>query len=273
MTAGPARHAWQAVAAILLMLATACGGDNSAPEPPAAGTWHLVFHDDFNGSKLDTERWVTCYDWNKGGCTNRGNNEAQWYLPGQVSVGGGALSLNAERRSTRGSDGRTYPWTSGMISTGRDHWDGRPRRTFTYGYFEAAIRIPPEGGMFPAFWMMPASRYTPPELDIMEFIGTTQRAFMYVHWRDREGAEQRARGTYGPVDFPAGYHVFGLLWEADELTWYVDGIKRFRVTEADRIPHVAMEVLVNLAVGVPGPPPPSVDSARMRVDWVRVWQH
>lgn len=87
MTAGPARHAWQAVAAILLMLATACGGDNSAPEPPAAGTWHLVFHDDFNGSKLDTERWVTCYDWNKGGCTNRGNNEAQWYLPGQVSVG------------------------------------------------------------------------------------------------------------------------------------------------------------------------------------------
>lgn len=120
--------------------------------------------------------------------------------------------------------------------------------------------------MFPAFWMMPASRYTPPELDIMEFIATTQRVFMYVHWRDREGAEQRVRGTYGPVDFPAGYHVFGLLWEADELTWYVDGIKRLRVTEAARIPHVAMEVLVNLAVGVPGPPPPR--SIRRGCEWI-----
>ncbi|NUK05614.1 glycoside hydrolase family 16 protein [Streptomyces lunaelactis] len=273
MTAGPAARVWQAVAACLLMLATACATDATAASPPAAGTWRLVFNDDFNGSKLDTDRWATCYDWNRDGCTNSGNDELQWYLPDQVSVGGGHLTLGAERRSTKASDGRTYPWTSGMISTGRDHWDGRPRRTFTYGYFEAAIRIPPEAGMFPAFWMMPASRYTPPELDIMEFFETTQQLHMYVHWRDREGVQQREGGTYGPADFPAGYHVFGLLWEPDGLTWYVDDVKRFRVTDPARIPNVPMEVLINLAVGVPDPPPPSVDSARMRVDWVRVWQH
>ncbi|MEU4498702.1 glycoside hydrolase family 16 protein [Streptomyces sp. NPDC023998] len=267
-----AGRAWRAVAAGLLMLTAACGSDSTSPRPPAAGSWRLVFHDDFNGSKLDTDRWVTCYDWNKGGCTNSGNDELEWYLPSQVSVGEGALTLSAERRSTRGSDGKTYPWTSGMISTGRDHWDGRPRRIFTYGYFEAAIRIPAEAGMFPAFWMMPASRRTPPELDIMEFLGNTDETNMYVHWVNRAG-EQRERGTYGPVNFPDGYHVFGLLWERDELTWYVDGVKRFRVTAADRIPHVPMEVLLNLAVGVPKPPPPSVVSARMHVDWVRVWQH
>lgn len=233
MTAGPAARAWLAVAAVLLLLVvvTACGSDTAAPSPRVSGSWRLVFQDDFNGSKLDADRWVTCYDWNKRGCTNTGNDEAQWYLPEQVSVGGGALTLSAERRSTRGSDGRNYPWTSGMISTGRDHWYGSPRRTFTYGYFEAAIRIPPEGGMFPAFWLMPASRYTPPEVDIMEFFETTEKVRMYVHWRDRAGVNHRESATYGPVDFPARYHVFGLLWERDELTWYVDDVARFRVTD------------------------------------------
>ncbi|WP_328766889.1 glycoside hydrolase family 16 protein [Streptomyces sp. NBC_00286] len=265
------RRLRQALAAMVLLLAVACGGEQGLAAPPVSGNWKLAFHDEFDGSELDTDKWATCYDWNRKGCTNSGNDEEQWYLPGQVSVGRGALTLSAERRTTRGSDGRTYPWKSGMISTGRDHWDARPRSTFTYGYFEAAIRIPPQAGMFPAFWMMPASRFTPPELDIMEFLGDTQRVFMYAHWRGPDG-DSRARGSYGPVAFPAKYHVFALLWTPDELSWYVDGVRRFRVTEPERIPHVPMEVLVNLAVGVPKSPPRSVDSAEMKVDWVRVWQ-
>jgi beta-glucanase (GH16 family) len=263
----------RALAAVALVLAAACGGgDVTAPKPLAESGWKLVFHDEFDGTDLDTGRWATCYDWNRDGCTNSGNDEEEWYLPGQVSVKDGALTLTAVRRSTPGSDDRTYPWASGMISTGRDHWDARPRRTFTYGYFEAAIRIPPQPGMFPAFWMMPASRFTPPELDIMEFLGTTRQVSMFAHWRERDGDRRTARGTYGPVDFPGGYHVFGLRWTSAELSWYVDGVRRFRVTEAERIPHVPMEVLINLAVGVPQSPPASVDSARMKVDWVRVWQ-
>ncbi|MGC9541911.1 glycoside hydrolase family 16 protein [Streptomyces sp. UG1] len=262
-----------ALAAIVLLVTAACGsGEASQPaRSPVPSGWRLTFHDEFGGTELDTGRWVTCYDWNRDGCTNSGNDEEQWYLPGQVSVGQGVLTLSAERRTTRGSDGMTYPWRSGMVSTGRDHWDATPRHTFTYGYFEAAIRIPPQAGMFPAFWMMPASRFTPPELDIMEFLGNTRQVFMYVHWRDAD-AEHRARGSYGPVDFPADHHVFGLLWTPDELSWYVDGVRRFRVTEPERIPHVPMEVLINLAVGVPRSPPTSVDSAEMKVDWVRVWQ-
>jgi beta-glucanase (GH16 family) len=270
----PAGRARRLLIAVALVLAASCGSSERTPGPgvPAPGNWRLVLHDDFDGTHLDTRRWATCYDWNDGGCTNGGNDEAEWYLPGQVSVGDGVLTLTAERRPVLGGDGRTYPWVSGMISTGRDHWDARPRRTFTYGYFEASIRIPAQKGMFPAFWMMPASRYTPPELDIMEFLGTTHRVSMYTHWRDRDGVEQQQAGNYGPADFPAAPHVFGLLWQKDALTWYVDGVERFRVTAAERIPHVPMEVLVNLAAGLPQPPPPSVNSAQMKVDWVRVWQ-
>lgn len=270
------RAAALALSSALLMTAAACAGPAgtapaavASPVPPG---WRLVLDDGFDGTELDDRTWTTCYDWNKDGCTNSGNDELQWYLPDQVSVRDGELTLTAERHETEGSDDRTYPWTSGMISTGRDDWYAEPRRTFTYGYFEAAIRIPPEAGMFPAFWMMPASKFTPPEIDIMEFLDTTQKVSMYVHWRDADGDEQRQRGTYGPVDFPDRFHVFGLLWEPDELVWYVDGVEHLRVTDTEKIPDVPMEVLLNLAVGVPSEPPDTVDTARMSVDRVRVWQ-
>ncbi|KQX11643.1 hypothetical protein ASC82_17340 [Streptomyces sp. Root431] len=280
----PLRRAALALASALLLTATACvsgqadGTAAAGATPPTAvmptpsGAWRLVLDENFDGTELDDRTWTTCYDWNKGGCTNSGNDELQWYMPDQVSVRDGELTLTAERHETEGSDDRTYPWTSGMISTGRDDWYAEPRRTFTYGYFEAAIRIPSEEGMFPAFWMMPASKFTPPEIDIMEFLDTTEQVSMYVHWRGPDGDEERQRGTYGPVDFPDGFHVFGLLWEPDKLVWYVDNVERLRVTDTERIPDVPMEVLINLAVGVPEPPPDSVDTARMRVDWVRVWQ-
>lgn len=271
-----------ALAGCLLLSAAACGshGAGAAPgpiatpagaEPAVPGPWHVAFQDDFEGSSLDHSRWATCYDWNDNGCTNAGNHELEWYLPGQVTVGGGGLSLNAVRRNTVGSDGRTYPWTSGMVTTGRDSYYATPRYTFTHGYFAASIRIPAENGMFPAFWLMPASRSTPPELDIAEFAGTNQRVKMTVHWSGSDGTDQHAQQSYGPVDFPAGYHVFALDWETDSLTWYVDGVARYRTT--DHVPDVPMELLLDLAVGYPIAPPVSVDSAVMRVAWVRVWQH
>ncbi|MFI5530923.1 family 16 glycosylhydrolase [Kitasatospora sp. NPDC051853] len=278
----------------LLLLVSACGGGgtgevwntpgaritettagaSSAAAPAPAGDWRLVLQDEFDGTVLNTRRWATCYDWNDDGCTNKANHELEWYLPSQATVGGGALTLTAQRRPTTGADGQVYPWTSGMVTTGRDSWDAQPRQVFTRGYFAAAVRIPPEGGMFPAFWLMPAAtRTTPPELDVVEFIGSTDKAQFTVHWAGPNGQDLHDAAFFGPADFPAGYHVFALAWERDALTWYVDGVARHRETRPERIPDQPMELLLNLAVGYPAAPPDGVDTARMQVDWVRVWQH
>ncbi len=287
------RHAGAALAAAgLLAFTAACGsggttntsgsgsgstadmpkpGDPSSPAAP--GPWQLVLNDDFNGTHLDTAKWATCYDWNDGGCTNSGNKELEWYLPGQATVNDGALGLTAKRATTPGTDGHTYPWRSGMISTGRDSWSATPRHTFTHGYFAAAVRIPAADGLFPAFWLMPDTRTTPPELDIAEFISSTQEVQMTVHWADPGGGDQHQAETYGPQDFTTGYHVFALDWETGSLTWYVDGVQRYQVTDPGKIPNVPMELLLNLAVGYPDAPPESLSSATMQVDWIRVWQH
>ncbi|MCX4749930.1 glycoside hydrolase family 16 protein [Kitasatospora sp. NBC_01287] len=267
---------WAALAGALLLTAgcaSATGSATTDASPAAPGNWHQVFGDDFNGRSLDHARWATCYDWNNNGCTNGSNHEQEWYQPSQVTVGGGSATLTAQRHTTQGTDGVSHPWTSGMITTGRDSWFAQPRETFTYGYFAAALRIPAQAGMFPAFWLLPDTRVSPPELDIAEFPEITQQVQLNVHWPGPTGADQSAGSTFGPVDFPAGTHVFALDWEPNSLTWYVDGVQRWQQTDPGRIPHVPMELIVNLAVGYPAPAPASVDSAALRVDWVRVWQH
>ncbi|MEY9847199.1 family 16 glycosylhydrolase [Streptacidiphilus sp. MAP5-3] len=268
------------VTAGLLVALAACGGAGagpaeSLPSLPSGvpGPWHLVFGDGFTGSSLDTGKWATCYDWNVNGCTNASNNEQEWYLPGQVTVGGGALQLTARRQATTGGDGHTYPWTSGMVTTGRDSWNATPRHTFTYGYVAAAIRIPAEAGMFPAFWLLPAAHDVPQEIDIAEFIGSTQNVQMTLHWQPPNGSREFQRQGWGPVDFPSAVHVFAVDWEPNSVTWYVDGVERFRISDPSKVPQLPMEVILNLAVGYPSAPPSGVNHAVMTVDWVGVWQH
>src|SRR5262245_25213505 len=60
-----------------------------------------------------SRKWVTCYWWNKHGCTNLGNRELQWYQPGNVTVAEGQLRLRAEPTEARGDDGTLYNYTSG----------------------------------------------------------------------------------------------------------------------------------------------------------------
>ncbi|QMU75067.1 glycoside hydrolase family 16 protein [Streptacidiphilus sp. PB12-B1b] len=242
--------------------------------PPVAGPWNLVFSDDFDGDRLDGDDWVTCYDWNDDGCTNAGHRELEWYLPGQVAVANGALDLFADKTPTYGTDGRMHSWTSGMASTGRQSWYGTPHFTLEYGYIAAAIQIPAQKGMFPSFWMMPAgTRTTPPEIDIMEGIQSSTRVQMTLHWTNAQGKDVHSAVQWGPEPYTTGYHVFAVDWEKNSITWYIDGVPRYRVTDTALIPRVPMELLLNLAVGFPKSPPVGVDSAEMKVDWVRAWQH
>ncbi|WP_441248981.1 glycoside hydrolase family 16 protein [Kitasatospora sp. McL0602] len=293
--ADPRRRAAECAGAALLTLTAACGGgpavstatrppqatagptSSSVPldQPAAPGPWHSAFHDNFAGPTLDRADWVSCFDWNDNGCTNQGNHEDEWYRPGQVGFTQSGLTLTAERRATSGSDGTSYPWVSGMISTGRDSWNGTPRHTFTYGYFAAAIKAPATAaGFFPAFWLIPAeARSTPPEIDVAEFINTNQQVDMNLHYRTADGSDAHVGQTTAAADFATTYHVFAIDWEPDSVTWYVDGVQRFQVTKPTCVPHVAMELVLDLAVGFQEDPPASVDSAQLQVAWVGVWQH
>ena len=248
----------------LLQQQTPDTAESSTPSLGRANShWKSIFDDEFNGPSLNTNKWTPCY--HSGDCTNSGNGEQEWYVPNNVSVNNGVLSLRAERRTYRAANGKTYSYVSGMISS--------VNFSFTYGYVEMRAKIAAGKGMWSALWMLPTNGNWPPEIDVQEILGRDPTAIlMNYHY----GANNRQRSTIwrGP-DFSAGWHTFAVDWEPDAITWYVDGVERKLDTDAPAITREPMYLLANLAVGAPWaaiPDDTTIFPSEYEIDYIRVWQ-
>jgi len=238
----------------------------------------IIFHDDFSGSELDLEKWHTCYWWDYEGCTNAGNDELEWYMPNNVVVNDGKLELWARRENIKASDGNTYKYSSGMVTTGRSGYEtSLPLRfSFTYGYAEMRAKIPIGQGLWPAFWLLPVDHTSIPEIDVMEMFGQEpNQVHMNYHYSIEEGERYNVGETWIGEDLSQDWHTYAVDWQRDKIIWYVDGVERWRFDDQAFISDTYMYMIVNLAVGgnYPGNPDetspfPSV----FEVDYVRVWK-
>lgn len=259
------------------------GEDTSAaganPTGPAGG-WHMIFHDEFDRTALDSGKWVTCYlyQWSNVGCAKTNGASVSWYMADDAVVSDGVLKLRAQRRAVVGSDGQTYAYSSGLISSNKDTYDPSvpPRFTYLYGYAEMRAKIPAGQGLWPAFWMLQADGQWPWEIDVLEALGhQPDTTFMTVHYPTANWDDAASSGAYSGPDFSAGYHTFGVEWAPDRIVWYVDGIERKRVTDRSQIPSAPMYLIACLAVGGDWPGPPDASTpfpAQMEIDYIRVWQ-
>jgi beta-glucanase (GH16 family) len=243
-----------------------------------SGNWDLLFSDDFDGTSLDTNKWASCYWWDNDGCTIASNNELQWYQPDDVLVSNGTLKLRAQERTITASDGNTYQYTSGVITTGRNTSDtSLPAKfVFQFGYAEIRARIPSGKGLWPAFWMLPDTHNSKPEIDVMEILGDEPNTIhMHFHYLNSDGKRDNRGLSWAGPDFSADWHTFAVDWQPDAIIWYVDGIERWRYTDPVYIPTEPMYLLANLAVGGdwPGAPDSSTPfPSYYEIDFARVWK-
>lgn len=244
-----------------------------------ADHWKLIFRDEFNGSSLDTQKWTTCFWWGNNGCTIATNNELEWYQPQNAAIKNGVLELRAQREKIASTDGKFYPFTSGMVTTGRenDNKSDPARFTFRYGYVEIRARVPAGKGLLPAFWMLPANNSSVPEIDVMEVLGhAPNEVQMHYHFRTNSGDVDNEGAQFeSPVSMADGWHTYGLDWEPDSITWYVDGVERWQYTNVGAISSTPMYLLLDLAVGGDWPGNPddnTVFPSVFQIDYVRVWQ-
>lgn len=241
------------------------------------GVWHLAFHDEFSGEVLDSDKWVTCYWWDDDGCTIATNNELQWYQPDNVFVQGGKLILQARRERVTAPDGRTFDYTSGMVSTGTDSYEGGDHRfTAEHVYVEMRAKVPAGRGLWPALWLLPASHESLPEIDAMEVLGDApDELHMNFHYRDDEGNRNREGHTWESPEPLTGWHVYAVDWQPRGVTWYLDGDKRAHFSGEDRyVPGEPMYLIANLAVGGDWPGAPDADTpfpSELEIDYIRVW--
>ncbi|MTI21328.1 glycoside hydrolase family 16 protein [Fulvivirga sp. RKSG066] len=259
--------------------------DTQSPEPPeftdkgystplSYPDYTLAWNDEFEGTSLSS-------DWTHEigtGSNGWGNNELQYYREENTTVTDGYLFIEAKKESF---GGRQY--TSSRIIT-------ENKQEFKYGRIDIRALLPKGQGLWPALWMLGANFRTVGwpkcgEIDIMEMIGGQGRennVFGTLHWEENGSRActcgQGSGYTLSSGTFSDEFHVFTIIWDANQIQWFVDDelFKTIDITPAD-LSEFQEEFffIFNVAVGgdLPGNPDASTQfPQRMIVDYVRVFQ-
>ncbi|HBI86066.1 MAG TPA: laminarinase [Ruminococcus sp.] len=258
---------------------TAAPSDTAADVPEIAG-YNLLWHDEFDGDKLDEAIWNK--ELREPGWTNE---ELQEYTAADdnIFLRDGSLILKAVKSE---KDGKPY-YTSGKVNS-------QNKTDFTYGKVVARAKVPEGQGLWPAIWMMPQDEghygQWPKcgEIDIMEVLGSApETAYGTVHYGEPH-AEQQGTVVLDDGTFASDFHEYSVEWEPGEMRWYIDNELYLTVNDwftavsgEDEKPYPApfdqpFFVQMNLAVGGtwPGNPDETTDfdKAEFEIDYVRVYQ-
>lgn len=235
----------------------------------------MSFADDFSTLSLQSNggNWATSLYDGVGGRTFQSANSPTIFMDqdylglgvNPFSIENGVLTIHAEAASSDVAAATGYDFTGGLLTT-RDSFSQ------TYGYFEIKCEMPAQSGTWPAFWLLPADGSWPPEIDIFENVGDSSKVYMTSH-TESSGEHTQVGISSWVDDVSGGMHTYGMLWSADELIWYVDGVEKFRTaTPADM--HSPMYLVTNLAVGGdwPGSTDASFTGADFNIDYIRAYQ-
>ena len=205
---------------------------------PDGHEFRLVWHDEFNGTKLDESKW--CYRTNFWG-----QRFEAFAAPedGCVELKDGKVHLKLKKRA----DGH---FCSPQLQTGELLWDfpalknnkslwplgkrQKPKFVHRYGYYESRFRLQRRPGWWSAFWMQSETNGTcldPAragiEHDIMEsfYPGCVGRHMFHMngYGADYVGYSIPSNTDYTLEMSTDEYHTFGLLWEPDGYTIFIDG--------------------------------------------------
>ncbi|WP_165768241.1 glycoside hydrolase family 16 protein [Hymenobacter amundsenii] len=135
-----------------------------------------------------------------------------------------------------------FPTNPALGDTAR--WEGN--RGFQYGLFEIRCRFGGGAGTWPAFWLTSG----PTEIDVFE--GDDNRKFSNNLHYPSKGPFQRQQAEYempSSNDLAADFHIFSVVWSAQEVTYYLDR-KRLRTVPASHIPTypAPANIIANQAV-------------------------
>lgn len=197
---------------------------------PAPKSKKIVFFDDFSGEHLDRSKW------NVEVTGLHVNDELQAYVDSAktffiahgTTAGGaknGALVLQPQSAPHfKTKDGQSFDFISGRVNT-KDKFE------FTYGSFEARIKVTAGAGLWPAWWMLGDGIWPETgEIDIMEFVGEPDWASAAVHGPGYSGETPFVNRQYFSKQNDATqWHTYAVDWTPDALIFKYDGLTMFRV--------------------------------------------
>ena len=204
---------------------------------PDGKKWKLVWNDEFDGDKLDDTKW----DFR---CSLMGKRNPSWlwrdgirfensniiFMPtekwGDIRCAQLQTGYNYMDEPPR-SDyhiGGDYVWPISKIK--------EPKFMHRYGYYECRCKLQKKKGWWTAFWLQSpqiGSTLNPAvsgvENDIMESFTPGVLSHHANHYNGY-GADHKQvnHGEDRPISLDE-YHTFGMMWNKDGYTFYVDGVE------------------------------------------------
>ena len=245
-------------------------------------SWNLIWSDEFNGSSLDTAKWI--HDIGTGsqyGLYGWGNSELQYYQPQNTVLDSGSVKIiaNVEPNGIVDSWNNTMYYSSSKITT-KGTFD------FRYGKVEARIKTIDGQGFWPAFWMLPTGGNWPcdGEIDVMEQWGSdgssnTTTGAAHVGTCPGISNYQSSSNVISSGSYADNFHTYSIQWHPDQITWYVDNIQFLQVTPSS-YPNNTWPfnsnnwyLMFNLAITSSGPNLNTVFPSQIEIDYVRVYEN
>jgi beta-glucanase (GH16 family) len=248
--------------------------------------YHLTFDDEFNSRSLSQTGAGTTWadirsEWRYDSKSDIGFGHSSFVDPSSgydpFNVSGGALKITAVPDQT--PYGMAGSWESGLLNT-------KGNFSQTYGYFEVRANFSSQPGAWDAFWLMPDKQIADPyhagnwqELDVVEHYGGDPKSvYSTIHTTDPQNgvAWQSNRQVYSQMSSPSGYHTYGMNWQADYISFYVDGkLVGKQATPSDM--HSPMYLILDLATQGADHSGNNADAAGVpissSIDYVRVYSN
>lgn len=186
-------------------------------------------------------------------------------------TGDGTLKLYARPTPAALRDQFEMPYLGGMIS-------GEKLHAQTYGYWEMRVRLNTvSAGQHWAFWLIPDDHAWPPEIDMLEAVGSNpENASDAEHFFFNSILTDPNNDSYTRIRPPRGkdaWYTIGFLWTETDMRWFLDGQEvRHRPAMGG---NVSLYFLVSPEVGgnwVGAPTAETVWPAEAEIDYVRVYE-
>ncbi len=225
--------------------------------------YETTFFDDFEGSKLDSEKWINNYFWGKA-LMNEGYSlvtDKHFITNGKnIEVKNSVCKIVTRKEKAEGKSWdprigfypRNFEYTSGLISTGESF------RQKT-GRFQAKVKLNSLSTVTNAFWMV--SEKMLPQIDIFK-TGNKNKISVSNHWGKKI---QSSLGKFSGTKYTNDFFIFTLDWTPEKLTWKINDV--VVKEETNGLPDDPMYII--FSSGLQQEVDNSALPSSMEIDWVR----
>lgn len=227
--------------------------------------WDLTFSENFEGTELDKEKWITRYYWGDVLMNDAYAlpTDPHIFTEKNIKISNSVSRLETRKEKAEGKVWdpkigfvpKEFDYTSALISTGKSFRQ-------KYGLFEAKIKVSDIKNVRHSFWML--SNTSLPHIDIARTSPCGK--LLPGHISGSEDSPKVNQAKIKGLDWTNDFFIYSLEWTPNKLIWKINDVVIY--TQTENIPNDPMYLILSSGVSNPN----SDVNAVMEIDWVKCYQ-